>query len=109
MDAFTNNFKPTQTAGKIKIHLITQLLEEFTCEPVTLVDHLRRRRIELVLYQKDVAVRLGVTTSTVGIGEKADRSLNALYHLSLTFLGIPPPSNRMICQKTGPVQTGQWT
>jgi transcriptional regulator with XRE-family HTH domain len=34
-------------------------------DPVTLGDHLRRRRLELGLYQKDVAVRLGVTPSTI--------------------------------------------
>ncbi len=34
-------------------------------DPVTLGDHLRRRRLELGLYQKDVAVQIGVTTSTI--------------------------------------------
>lgn len=34
-------------------------------DPVTLGDHLRRRRLELGLYQKDVAAQIGVTTSSI--------------------------------------------
>jgi len=68
---FTNNFKPTQPAGKIKIPLIISQLEELTRKPVTLGNHLQRRRIELGLYQKAVAARLGVTTSTVWNWENA--------------------------------------
>ena len=49
----------------MKIPLIMQPLEEFTREPITLGDHLRRRRIELGLYQKDVAAMLDVTASTI--------------------------------------------
>ncbi len=49
----------------MEIPLTIPLLEELTRKPITLGDHLRRRRIELGLYQKDVATRLGVTTSTV--------------------------------------------
>lgn len=42
-----------------------QQLEEFTYKPITLGDHLWRRRIELELYQKNVAAKLGVTASTI--------------------------------------------
>ena len=65
MDPFTNNFKPNQSAVKIKIPLIIPVFVEITRKPITLGDHLRQRRIELELYQKDVAAKLGVTTSTV--------------------------------------------
>jgi len=61
---FTNN-KPTRDAYKIGIPLEIPPLKEFTQEPVTLGDHLRRRRLELGLYQKDVAAQIGVTTSTI--------------------------------------------
>ncbi len=47
------------------IPLIILPLEEFTRKPITLGDYLRRRRIELGLHQKDIAVRLNVATSTV--------------------------------------------
>jgi len=65
VDPFTNNSNPIKTAYKIETTLTIQPPEEFTKEPVTLGDHLRRRRLELGLYQKDVAVQIGVTTSTI--------------------------------------------
>jgi len=49
----------------MKIPLTKQSPKELTEDPVTLGDHLRRRRFELGLYQKDVAVKIGVTTSTL--------------------------------------------
>ncbi len=52
-------------AHKIEIPLQVPPLPEFAQEPVTLGDHLRRRRRELGLYQKDVAAQIGVTTSTI--------------------------------------------
>jgi transcriptional regulator with XRE-family HTH domain len=54
-----------ETPHKIEIPLQIQPPEELIKEPVTLGDHLRRRRLELGLYQKDVAVQIGVTTSTI--------------------------------------------
>jgi len=96
VDPFTNNFRFDQTAGKIKIPLIIQPPEEFTREPVTLGDHLRRRRIELGLYQKDVAVQIGVTTSTIWNWEH-DWTVELRYVPKLIqFLGynpIPRPDN----------------
>jgi hypothetical protein len=65
VDPFTYFFEASQQAHKIKIPLIIPPPEELTRKPVNLGDHLRRRRIELKLYQKDVAARLGVTTSTI--------------------------------------------
>ncbi len=60
-----HNSKFSENSLKVEIPLTIQLVEEFAREPVTLGDYLLRRRIELGLYQKDVAVRLGVTTSTI--------------------------------------------
>jgi transcriptional regulator with XRE-family HTH domain len=54
-----------QSAHKIEIPLEIPPLPEFSQEPVTLGDHLRRRRLELGLYQKDVAAEIGVTASTI--------------------------------------------
>jgi len=59
---FSNSQK---TPHKIEIPLMMQPPEELVKEPVTLGDHLRRRRLELGLYQKDVAIQIGVTASTV--------------------------------------------
>jgi transcriptional regulator with XRE-family HTH domain len=53
------------TPHKIEIPLKIQSPEELVKEPVTLGDHMRRRRLELGLYQKDVAAQIGVTTSTI--------------------------------------------
>ncbi len=65
MYPFTNNSNTVKTAYKIETSLIIQPPKELTTEPVTLGDHLRRRRLELGLYQKDVAVQIGVTTSSI--------------------------------------------
>ncbi|BCA78271.1 helix-turn-helix transcriptional regulator [Desulfuromonas sp. AOP6] len=54
-----------ETPHKIEIPFKIQVPRELTEEPTTLGDHLRRRRLELGLYQKDVAVQIGVTTSTI--------------------------------------------
>jgi transcriptional regulator with XRE-family HTH domain len=62
---FTNNSNTVKTAYKIETSLIIQPPKELTEEPVTLGDHLRRRRLELGLYQKDAAAKIGVTTSSV--------------------------------------------
>ena len=88
MDPFTNNFKHDQAAGKIKI----SLLEEFTSKLVTLGDHLRRRRLELGLYQRDVAARFNVTTSTVWNWENVG-SVDLLFiPRVINFLGYNPIS-----------------
>jgi len=92
VDPFTNSFKHDQTAGKIKIPLIIPLLGELTCDPVTLGDHLRRRRIELELYQKDIAARLGVTISTVWNWENTGSVDLRFIPRVIDFLGYNPTS-----------------
>lgn len=62
---FTNNFKMASTTYNINILLNIQKNTSISKEPVRLGDHLRRRRLELGLYQKDVAIQIGVTTSTI--------------------------------------------
>jgi len=79
--------------------LIIQPLEEFTREPVTLGDHLRRRRLVLGLYQKDVAAQIGVTTSTIWNWENNWSSIALGYMPKvIKFLGynpIPCPEDLM--------------
>lgn len=65
VDPFTNNSKPARAAYKIGIPLEIPPPTEFFKEPVTIGDHLRRRRLDLGLYQKDVAAEIGVTPSTI--------------------------------------------
>lgn len=65
MYPFTNNSSQIKTAYKIEIPLLIQPPPELTQDPITLGDHLRRRRLRLGLYQKDVAAQIGVTTSTI--------------------------------------------
>lgn len=90
MDPFTNNLKFDQTAGTIVIPLIIPPLEELTREPVTLGDHLRRRRIELELYQKDVAAKLGVTASTIWNWENRGSVDLRFIPRVIEFLGYNP-------------------
>ena len=105
MNPFTNNFKPAQTTGKIEIPLIIPLLADLTRKPITLGDHLRRRRIELGLYQKDVAAKLGVTTSTVWNWEHIGSVDLRFIPRVIEFLGynpIPQPEDlvgRLSCYK----------
>ena len=87
---FTNNFRLGQAAGTIVVPLIIPPLEELTREPVTLGDHLRRRRIELELYQKDVAAKLGVTTSTVWNWENTGSVDLRFIPRVINFLGYNP-------------------
>ncbi len=65
MDPFTKTNSPIRTSYKIGIPLEISPSAELFKEPVTLSDHLRRRRLELGLYQKDVAAEIGVTASTI--------------------------------------------
>jgi transcriptional regulator with XRE-family HTH domain len=59
---------------------------------VTLGDHLRRRRLDLGLLQKDVAVTIGVDTMTVCNWEK-NRGGPELHFIPriIKFLGYEPP------------------
>jgi DNA-binding XRE family transcriptional regulator len=92
---FTNNSNSTKTAYKIEVPLIIQPPNELIEEPVTLGDHLRRRRLELGLYQKDVAAKIGVTTSTIWNWEH-NWTIDPRYiPLVIEFLGYNP----ILCPK----------
>jgi transcriptional regulator with XRE-family HTH domain len=82
----------SQPALKIAIPLKIQAPSELTQEPVTLGDHLRRRRLELGLYQKDVAVKIGVTTSTIWNWEHGWAVDQRYLPRIITFLGYNPIS-----------------
>ena len=93
---FTNNSSPIKTAYKIETPFTIQPPKELTEEPVTLGDHLRRRRLELGLYQKDVAVQIGVTTSTIWNWEHGWTVELRFIPRVIEFLGynpIPCPSD----------------
>ncbi len=61
-----------------------------TQDPVTLGDHLRRRRLELGLYQKDVAIQIGVTTSTLWNWEHGWKVDLKFVPRVIQFLGYNP-------------------
>jgi len=87
---FSNSQK---TPHKIEIPLQIQLPEELVNEPVTLGDYLRRRRLELGLYQKDVALQIGVTASTIWNWENGWSSITlGCMPKVIKFLGYNPIS-----------------
>jgi transcriptional regulator with XRE-family HTH domain len=61
---------------------------------ITLGDHIRKRRLDLGMHQKDVAARVNATTSTVTNWEKG-RTSPRLYFLPrvFKFLGYIPDTN----------------
>jgi transcriptional regulator with XRE-family HTH domain len=88
---FTNNSNTVKTAYKIEIPYEIQTPKELTEEPITLGDHLRRRRLELGLYQKDVASQIGVTTSTIWNWENGWLSITlSCMPKVIKFLGYNP-------------------
>ncbi|WP_305044942.1 helix-turn-helix domain-containing protein [Geoalkalibacter sp.] len=62
----------------------------FLRDPVTLGEHLRRRRLELCLYQKDVAASLGVTPSSIWKWENGWTVDLRFIPRVITFLGYNP-------------------
>jgi len=60
---------------------------------VTLGDHLRKRRLDLVLFQKDVAMAIGVDSCTITNWEKghSEPGLRFIPRV-IEFLGYEPPS-----------------
>ncbi|MBN1958577.1 MAG: helix-turn-helix transcriptional regulator [Desulfuromonadales bacterium] len=74
----------------MEIPLKIQPPEELVKEPVTLGDHLRRRRLELGLYQKDVAIQIGVTASTIWNWEHGWKIDKRFVSLIVDFLGYRP-------------------
>jgi DNA-binding XRE family transcriptional regulator len=91
---FSNSQK---TPHKIEIPLKIKEYPELTKKTVTLGDHLRRRRLELGLYQKDVAAQIGVTTSSIWNWENnwSSITLRCLPNV-IEFLGIIRSPARMI-------------
>jgi DNA-binding XRE family transcriptional regulator len=65
LNIFYKFSEASNSACKIVIPLKIPAPPELTEDPVTLGDHLRRRRLELGLHQKDVAAQIGVTASTI--------------------------------------------
>jgi transcriptional regulator with XRE-family HTH domain len=90
VDPFTKNCEPIRTAYKIEIPLQIPSLPEFAQEPVTLGDHLRRRRLELGMFQKDVAAQIGVTPSTIWNWEHGWTVDFRFIPQIITFLGYNP-------------------
>ena len=91
MNIFYKYSNSQKTPHKIEIPLKIQPHEELVKEPVTLGDHLRRRRLELGLYQKNVAVQIGVTTSTIWNWENGWSSIALGYMPKIiNFLGYNP-------------------
>jgi DNA-binding XRE family transcriptional regulator len=90
VDTFTNNFNPTNTTYNINIPLNIQKDTGILKDPVTLGDHLRRRRLELGLYQKDVAIQIGVTASTIWNWEHGWTIDKRFVPLIVDFLGYRP-------------------
>ncbi|GAB4180106.1 MAG: hypothetical protein Kow00100_22060 [Geothermobacteraceae bacterium] len=91
MDIFYKYSNSQKTPHKIEIPLQIQPSEELVKEPITLGDHLRRRRLELGLYQKDVAIQIGVTTSTIWNWENGWSTIALGYMPKIiNFLGYNP-------------------
>lgn len=90
MNPFTKNCQPIRPAYRIEISLEIPLPPELTQEPVTLGDHLRRRRLELGFCQKDVASKLGVTPSTIWNWEHGWTIDKRLAPRVVKFLGYTP-------------------
>jgi transcriptional regulator with XRE-family HTH domain len=80
-----------ETPHKIEIPYKIRIPKELTEEPITLGDHMRRRRLELGLYQKDVAKQIGVTTSTIWNWENNWSSITlSCMPKVIEFLGYNP-------------------
>ncbi|MGE4579120.1 MAG: helix-turn-helix domain-containing protein [Desulfuromonadales bacterium] len=91
MNIFYKYSNSQKTPHKIEIPLQIQPSEELVKEPVTLGDHLRRRRLELGLYQKDVAIQIGVTASTIWNWENDWSSITlSCMPKVIEFLGYNP-------------------
>ncbi len=74
-----------------EISLKTAKLKLYTTDPQTIGDHLKKRRHELGLYQKDAAVLLGVKQGTL-IGWEKGRKDPAIqfWPRVIKFLGYDP-------------------
>jgi len=91
LNIFYKFSEASNSTCKIEIPLKIPTPPELTQEPVTLGDHLRRRRLELELYQKDVAIQIGVTASTIWNWENGWSSIALGYMPKIIkFLGYNP-------------------
>ena len=90
LNIFYKFSKETKTPHKIEIPLQKQVAVELTQEPVTLGDHLRRHRLELGLYQKDVSIQIGTTTSSIWNWENGSSIALRLIPKVIKFLGYNP-------------------
>ena len=96
MCTFSYFSEPPTAAHKIEIPFKIPLPPEFSREPVTLGDHLRRRRIQLCLNQKVVAAKLGVIPSTIWNWEHGWTIDLRFIPRVIAFLGYnptPPPED----------------
>lgn len=86
-------FKVPNQPHQIEITTQIQTIPEFVQEHITLGDHLRRRRPEFSLYQKEVAIQIGVTTSTIWDWEHGPTIDKYIVPHVLDFLGLRPDGN----------------
>ena len=74
-----------------RITLKSLISKPWYFEPQTLGEHIKRRRLQLGLYQKDVAAVIGVSTETVFNWEKGLNNPEIQYMPSIiTFIGYDP-------------------
>lgn len=92
MNIFYKYSNSPEASHKIVIPYENRPPRELTQKPATLGDHLRFRRLELGLYQKDVAVQIGVTTSTIWNWEHGWTIDLRYIPLVIEFLGYNPIS-----------------
>src|SRR5208282_2767787 len=85
-------------AGILSLKSIRNL--DWPVEPKTLGEHLRKRRGELGLRQKDVADQLGVNENTVVGWERGKTPVDRHLPLVISFLGLDPcPTPRSLGQQ----------
>ncbi|TYO96719.1 helix-turn-helix protein [Geothermobacter ehrlichii] len=90
MCPFTNNHQFPPPRFNIATELTLPQPPELEKEPATLGEHLRRKRIELGLEQKELAAMLGVSVSTIWNWENG-WSINWQYYPQIIrFLGYNP-------------------
>jgi DNA-binding XRE family transcriptional regulator len=87
---FSYYFSEQRLGYNLSIQLTISSILENLPTPVTLGDHLRRRRLELGLHQKDVAKIIGVTTSSVWNWEHGLEPELRYQPQIITFLGVNP-------------------
>jgi len=68
-------------------------------DPVTLGDHLKKRSLDLGLFQKDVATTIGVDTATITNWEKGRSQPEIRFTPRVVeFLGYEPPAPKELIQ-----------